>query len=803
PGTGEALTVNVTNGGTRLVGEAVNYVDIKLPNTAGFSTLAGPLTGPAGWTGSATSIGGIQTYTFRGGSLAPGSSAAFTFPVSVAAPLADRKGALEVAVSSDNGKTTSGAGPAAGLTSTVQTLEIVKDSVVPTSPAGVVDRTGTSTQDIAYALGVKNYARAAQTVTPQLTSTVASDTITQAAALSVPAGGTSTISTPVRLGAAGTRTFSAAATAGSASAADPLTGAAFTVLSPSTLSLDPAGFSPRNSRPGITRDISVPLTKTGTPALNLDTVTLELLLEGGPVLTTADYGKLDVLDNTRKMLTFGNVLLPAGITGLLDARYTFTGNDDNGFPFSYTQTLSKVLKLDATAPIIDRLDVVLPNDADGAQQTALSNDGDTVSITGKLNPADCDATITSLVVKGGSASQSISPIKQTGCDFSGSFTSDKDASTPAITFPAGTTAFSVTATALDPAENPGSAVYTGLVDIVLPTIIQAQTQAANATTSSASRIAVQFNDQSVVLGGCTPSQWKIDSEVLVTQVLFSDGTACSDTTGKADNIRVLVLNQARDQDLQTNVTYTPGTRPFARPAKDGAGQDALARTIATISGVNPAAPVLQTVTRNGGTEPATLDSGAYWTRFTGSDLKVTFLNGRAGYVVRVLDENGAELTRKTIEGSDNSVNVPIGTTDGRYTRQLQLLNGPTLKSALTGFAVELDRVLPKLGTVERVTGQARQVKVTFTEVLAGGTDFAEDWFVSQANAQQDPADPNDDFDYYQVGSVAGSGNARTLTTNSDLAGAGVVDALYNIRNPESVRYADRAGNGVANTGGAR
>lgn len=802
PGIGEALTVNVVNSGARLLGETVNYVDIKLPNTAGLLTMDGMLGAPAGWTGTKTSLGGIQTYTFRGGSLAPGASAAFTFPVNVTAPLADRSGALEVAVSSDNGRTTSGAGPASALTTTVQTLEILAGSVKPTSPVGVTDDSGTAGQPIDYAFQVKNYAKAAQTVTPTLTSTVASDSIGQADAASILAGATQTFTSPVTLGAAGTRTFSGAAkVVGGPSVADTVASKVFTVQAPSLLDVDPAGFSPRSSQPGITRAISVPVNKTGAPALPGLSATLELLLDG-TVLTTTPAQTVSYGSNANSsVLTFDNVRLPTLAAGLLDARYTFSGKDDNGFPFSYSETLNDVLELDAVAPVIARLDVVLPNDADGARQTAISNEADRVDVSGALAPGDCGATIRSLVVSGGGQSAPVT-FTQNGCDFSGSFTTDRDAATPALTFPAGTTTFTVAALAADAADNSRTATVSGIVDIIAPAILSATTQAANATSSSAAQIAVQFNDVATVLGGCTPSQWRIDSEFLVTDVRFSDGSPCSDTVGKADNVRVLVLNAPRDQDLQTNVTYTPGTRPLARPAKDGAGQDALSRTIATISGVNPAAPLIQRVTRNGGAETATLDEGSYWTRIpNSSDTTVTFLNGRINYLVLVLDGDNKEIARKKIESSnDTSIGIPLPATDGTYVRKLQLVNG-NLKSALTTLSITLDQVAPALGGVERVTGQARQVKVNFSEKLAGGTDYAEDWFASESNPQQDPEDVNDDFFFYQVSSVAGTGATRTLTTNSDLSGTGTIGALYNVRNPDAQRYVDRAGNGLKNTGG--
>jgi hypothetical protein len=292
----------------------------------------------------------------------------------------------------------------------------------------------------------------------------------------------------------------------------------------------------------------------------------------------------------------------------------------------------------------------------------------------------------------------------------------------------------------------------------------------------------------------------VDGELLVKEVQYSDGKPCVSGQAGPTNDRILVLTAPRDQDLQTNVTYTPGTRPVADRATDRAGQDALTKIIATVNGVAPAAPEIVTATRTsatGGRETATKDEGSFFTNRTGNDLLVEFTGARSGYRVQVFDKAGNPLGGSQ-DASDGLVTVPVGTTDGTYERTLKLINLTGKISDGTPLSVVLDRVAPALGSVARSSTSTSSVTVTFTEKLQSGSNFAEDWFVFVKNAQQDPNDPDDDRAYYQVSSVSGTGSTRTVNTNRALTD-GEVGADYLKRSPTGTRYVDRAGNALANT----
>ena len=770
------FTVNVTNSRAvlgALGGETVNYVDIKLPNTAGIKTSAVP-TAPAGWTATRTDAGSLQTYTFRGGSIAPGSSLPFSFPASVAAPLADRSGDFEVAVSSDNGRTTSGA--AGALTTKIRTLRVVAGSLTASAPLGVTDQSGTAGQSIDYSFAVQNLARAAQTVTPSLSSN--GDTVVQAPAASVAANAVQTFVSAVTLGGSANRTanFAASATA-SPSVADPVA-RPFTVQAPARLGLDRASFDPAAVRPGLPTTFTVFGAKSNAPALEI--ATSSLLLPGGVV---ADGGARNVVDNNPFELSFGPAA-PTGPDGTYDVVARFSGQDDNDFAYAQEISLDDVLTLDAVGV--------------GRQQTAASNQSDRLTINGDLDPSDCTPEELTVFLQPNVGGTIPVPVTLAGCAFTGSITTGG----AGTTFVDGATSVQALASASDRAGNPGSAASdTTIVDLIAPVFTSAVTMGSSDTSTQADRILVTFEEANTVFGGCSATQWRVDGELFVSDVLYSDGTKCVRGQEGPDNSRVLVLMAPRDQDLQTNVTFTPGMRPFADRATDSAGQDALANTIATVSGVVPAAAELVAVTRGngeGGREAATFDADQYWTNQAGSDLVVEFAGGRAGYSVRVLDEAGNRLATKQVGGSPETVSVPLGSSDGSYTRSLQLVNTTGLVSELTTFTVTLDRVLPVLAGATQ-TG-TRTIDVGFSEPLATGTNFAEDWFATKQNPDEDPSDPDDDVEVYQISTVTGNGGSRTLTTNRDLAGSGAAGAEYLLRNPSAIRYEDRAGNRLADAG---
>ncbi len=118
------------------------------------------------------------------------------------------------------------------------------------------------------------------------------------------------------------------------------------------------------------------------------------------------------------------------------------------------------------------------------------------------------------------------------------------------------------------------------------------------------------------------------------------------------------------------------------------------------------------------------DEDLYWTRFTGSDLQVTFGGGAAGYTVHVVDGGGAILASYPMGGASETVAIPIGNSDGSYRRGLQLQNAAG-RGGITFFDIRLDRVVPGFAGV---TGAGQAVTVSFTEKLWAGSNFSNDWF---------------------------------------------------------------------------
>ena len=786
------VTVTVRNTGSTLPGalggSAVNWVDVKLPNTSGVKTTAGLVTPPSGWTVSRTDAGSIQTYTFRGGSVPTGGSQAFTVPVSVTAPLTDRTGQFDISVSDVDGR-----GPnssASGtLTATIRTLAVVAGTFRPIAPAGVTDGSATGGQTIEYAFDVKNYARAAQNVSSALTSNGVGDGVTNAAAASVPSGETRSFVSIVQLGAAGTErtsTFTAAASATQSSAQS--LQQTLAVQRPAVLSLDPASFAPKSVKPGIAFSFSIEGTKANTPTLKLTSGSITVATATATLLEAP----VDVSGNAKKTYAFQPMSVDV-VDGQYDAAFTFTGVDSNDFAFHQAVNLTRALTVDALAPRFETFTVTLPADGSGRRQTAVSNDSDQINIAGKLDTCDARLDFVRLVTDKGQTVETTVTRAAGSCDFTARVTTGS----PSATFAADTVSFKAVASATDVAGNAGGVEVAGFaVDLVQPLFTYARTIG---TGTKADGILVHFVSGTTLYGACHASQWRVEGQLVVSAVTNTDGSPCqadgSSPTGDMD--RILVLTSPQDQDYLTNVTYTPGTRPVADPATNAAGLEAIARTVNTVIGVAPAAPVIARVKRADGAEEAKPDAGVYYTRFGGDDLTADITGGRAGYFVQVIDEDGMLLRSEEVSGPQHTVTIPLGTAQRSYKRFLQLINSNGMISHLTELLVVIDQVAPRLDTVTK-TG-AKAVRVDFSEALTtAGTDFAEDWFVHQDNPDPDPTDPSTNKFVYQVSSVTVSGaNSRSITTNENLREATGLGAAYILRSPSGIRYTDRAGNPLA------
>lgn len=766
-------------------GPRVNYVNIILPSAAGITTNPS-VQAPSGWTAEITDQGSLQTVKFRatGSGIAPGGTQRFTFPANVAAPSSgDVPGDFRVAISDNGGQTTE---PARGdLTTIIRVLEVV--SLGALSPAGVADQSATGGQSITYGVSVRNHATQALTVTPSLVSATDVDTIGAVSPALIASNGSKTFGFPVTLGAqsSGERTSKFTAGATSSAAAAVAKDAFLTVQAPPALSLDATSFAPKFVRASslISYEFSVTANKTQSPALRVSTCTLSFAGTttslASPVVFGAGAGSQPLA------FTATNV---TGSEGVHTVRIQCSGVDGNDHPASYNLSLTDVITIDNTAPLVT-VQLIKPSG-----QEAVKN-GDTVRVTGtvdevarvdfvRLRPNrgdDIPCTV------GGGESTTFS------CQVS-------------PTFEAGTTSVHAEAQVTDKAGNIGGAASTPVVvDLKKPELNFAQ-------TLSGKQILIRFEDQTAIRGGCNPTQWTVNGHV-VSRVLFSDGTECTSPPGprgaqgpEGSNFRILVLaDELADRDETPLVKYTRDeTNPLADNVADAALNIADNASITSIPGILPPAPEIadsgNAVTRTdhvtGEREAAYREQGTgtksdtdtYWTNRAGSDLLVGFTGGKAGYKIQAVDGSGnpvGDPQEITASSGSGTLTVSIGTSDGRFVRGIRLINAAGAGPA-TFFDVALDRVTPD---IVKATAADDKVTVGFTEVLPVGTDFANDWYAWE--------NVPGGRDFYQSQRVDRTGNLaeRILTVafdNPDQFGGALY--LFTSGGFDGQRYEDRAGN---------
>lgn len=790
------FTITVTNNAMPVIGETINAIRVNFPvNEAGISLGNGP--GSAtGFTATATNLGSTQFITYRGGSVPGGSSVTLTVPASVAAPLArDLTGSFRVQVSSDNFQTASTATGA--LAATVQVLQIVSGSVKPVAPTngdntqGVTDRTGTSGQAITYNSTVRNYARSALTVTAGLTS--ATDTVTPAT-ITVPAGGTQTASIPVTLGAAGGRTLTATATAPGASA--PATTDSFTVQAPALLSFSSLDGQRAKSGAGSARDFVVSVSKTGAQAVSAATSTLSFGTNSCGVVGTPTFPA----GNAAQSLTYRCSSI-SGSDGPLDASVSYNLTDDNLASYGNTGISVGKIIIDNVAPVLTAA-VSLPQDADKTQQTAVKN-GDTVTVTGTVTKA-------AYLANGGNVRVSLTPDAGTALTKDVTPTGSGDTRNFTATFSgtawdAAASRFVASASATDTAGNTGggSAPGSTLIDNVLPALLSPGT-VVNPTT-----IEVTFADATGIKGGCEPNLWQVDSKPgQVSSVAAGDGKPCDQT---ASTVRRLTLSSPLGVDATPTVTYNKvpaqlrGQPGAPMPAKDGAGNDALSKTIDTVTNLVPAAPQIVALQRHDGTsagpwESAYLDTteNRYYTNNGGADaLNLTVGGVKQGYVVQVL-RAGQVVAQRSFTAAppigassyNGDILVPLRTTDGVDDFGVRLVSTQGNPGQATPFSVVLDTVTPVLANAS-INGST--VTQTFSEKIVTGTDYADSWFVSElVQGESGPVKRTVNVD--SVTAV----NATTRTMQVSLVDpTKFAGTDYYLQT--GTRYEDRAGNTLADT----
>lgn len=784
PGAARPFSVKVSNG---TAGEPVDYVSVALPaSAAGISVSDTAVSAPAGWTVQVVDTASVQALKFKtaGAGIARGASLDFAFPAEVAAPAGgDRSGAFVVGISSDDGKTVSDA--PGSLSTTVRVLEVTSQRAV--APAGVTDQSATAGQSITYDVTVRNHASAGLTVTPQLTSG-GPDTITPAPAATLASGASHTFGFPVTLGTtSGTRTMTGSATSTGAQAVS-ATGS-LAVQTRALIALAKASFSPQHvqSAAPIGYTFRVQANKTGDPALSLSSCTLSFAntttgLTGGPLSFAEGIASQE--------LTFVTTSV-TGAEGVYDATVTCTGMDANNKPESYIVTLDKVVSIDNTLPVVTVNALGIPSGQD-----ALKN-GDAITIKGTAEAAGA-LDFVQLRTDRGQVIACANPSRSAD-----SFSCSVPAGS--VTFEPGTTAVHAEAQVTDKAGNIGAGSGPDVVvDLSKPALHFAETGVGDGLGD---QVRVQFDESPqgrVIRGGCAADHWTVKGHT-VLEVRYSDGSVClpgqSGPAGAPDNYRLLMLADSVDTDETPDVAYRPSTLSSDN-VRDGAGHLADPVTITAVTGIVPGLPDIMAVTRTDQTtgvrESSTVDGAGtlngtvtYWTNQSGSDLEVTFAGSKAGYQVQVVDGAGVAITApRLVSGTTGTVAIPIGATDARVVRGIQLINAKGA-GRIAYFDVVLDRVAPAIEnavTSKTVIGETK-VDIKFTDVLTAGRDFASDWWVLAAGGN-----------VKQPNTVAGSRDTRTLTLKNYTETFGGV--RYELSPDDEAagagRYEDRAGNRLVN-----
>ena len=785
-----AMAIAVTNSQPNLVGGAANYVEVVLPPN--FSQASCPSTPAGTWVCSVVSAaGGGQTLVFQGGPLAGG--ATFTFPFGVQAnrpASADSTGRFRVYLSDNLGNTVTEAQPAAvgALDGTIRILELLPGSLAATAPAGVVDQTGTAGQGgLTYTASVRNHARNAVNVTVAMSSN-GDDAFSAPATRSASGlGATTAVPFTLALGttapnaATRTATFTAAATAAGATAQNAQR--TFTVEAAPVLSLVSSSFSHPvvASRDGLTYTFTIDANKANLPgvdglagSLSFACATVNLASPAS-VARTAQNGV---------ELTFGPYAMCPAADGTYDARFSFTGTDDNGKPYAQVIDVARLIEVDNLIPVVTLDPLAAPGTQDQVKDT------DEVTVSGRVDDTAQRAPLRYVELQSTNGAQIPVTVTTassgTGYTFTGTATLADLGDYGQL--------FAV-AEACDRADNCGGATSNALdIDNVDPFLVDPGRVVQDALYAPRPVIEVTFSDLYTVRGACGLGNWSA-SGLLITEVLYSDGTPCTaaQASPTGDNVRILVPAETMDRDDTPQVTYTPrrlavGVAGLEDPATDGALNAAADKVISTITGIAPPAPDLTRVLRNGGTEEATFDEDLYWTRFGGNDLVVEYTGFRDGYFVQVMVGDTVLRT----EEADGSVVVPIGSTDRRYNRTIRLVNTQGLLGDRTPIAIQLDTVAAALTTASYVPGTAT---ATFNEKLWAGSNFSRNWFVRELNPGYEPGYDDARYFTYRPDRVDGAERAdRAMTIalpgNGDFAG---VQYLFSASDGNA-RYVDRAGN---------
>jgi hypothetical protein len=333
---------------------------------------------------------------FRGGALPPGEDASFLVVAQAAQVAQDTAADWIVEVSDDNGrsieKQSAPATDPGALTTTIRVLNL--DSVAVTSPPGVVsDLVATAGQTgIHVASKVSNHGIAPLTVTPELSSSAAGDTVrsvTPTTATLNP-GESTVFDFVVDLGSAASRQFSAGATAPGAEAPKLLSSALATEAA--------AGFNyinnsltPKASSSGRSVSFIVSVNKTNQPSVTFDAANtvLKFTKQTDPTQTfstTLATGSTTGRGPQTIGLSFNPVTIPGPLNaeGLWTPSLAIKGTDDNGADVTNGFQITNNFEIDNLVPFV--FPTIAPNTAGQSNEfgNPVTKDGQQLNIGGSV-----------------------------------------------------------------------------------------------------------------------------------------------------------------------------------------------------------------------------------------------------------------------------------------------------------------------------------------------------------------------------------------------------------------------------------
>ena len=830
---GPAASAKITSGSNLTSGATSQTVVIQVSNASGNPTwnairvfapkdLVLQSGSTSGWTGAVKTTDNSVKFTPNPSSLpqpvagtaqpsglAPGSSVNLSVVVNAARVAQDTLQKFTVTTSSDGGSSyaqaTSGA---SDLVTTLRVLSIGSGTINFASGRNGFVTAGQTNLSVSYP--VTNNGSAALGVVSDVSGN-GGDVQTAPVTTSVPAGGSGSLTVPITIGTTtgagrslslGASTYDATTgTPNNTAVGLPASSPSYTVQAPVKVTYAPsvATLTPQYGKAGQARTISFGVTNAGGAGFTLSSTSKVTL--NGPV--TASYPVTTTnLASGNGTLTTGTVTLPSPAP-TADGGYTLSahldGTDQNGAPVRVDVPVLTPLTLEDTNPVPVAA-IATPHHAavNGAARcdttscsgTQVVSNGDTITVSGTLTgetTPDVTVSCTLLYVKGG--------VIDSQSSFSCPAHSGTFAGSTAISAATGDDTIVLRTVATDGAgnrtqvdSNPGVAIdntapaFSNASKTTTPTTIQLVTSEPVTGTFSA-------GDFSVTDG---------NAPVQVSAATF-DGTAT-----KYGKTITLTLSKAIGEDDLPVINY----RQVAQAATDAAATDevalALAGSVTARDGVLPGAPTLTTVDGSGTQTSDSTNVTGFYTKLNSPAFSVS--GPAAGQLATVYldsDSSGGPTPGAAGQNTDKalcSTSAATSSTPGGAASPVSCTATSTLAQATYSVYVVttdangnqgaasapvklvVDQTPPTLRSATPGT-QAQTVVVDFGEALAGGSNAADEWTVTDASGNH--------YAVLTVTSIVGHSSQRLLTLDDSYAGAAL---SVNYDPTGFTAYSDLAGN---------